>query len=113
MAALNCHRLDDLTILKIDGSLTSEELAQVEQPFAELTAQPGARVVVDLTNVAIVTTPALSMFIAAANIAKHTGGKLVFTQATPPVRDVLQRLRLSSVLHTVQGIDEAIAQARL
>ena len=113
MADLNCTKLDDLTILKINGSLTSEELAQVERPFGEFTAQPGARIVVDLTNVEIVTTPALSMFIAAANQAKHSGGKIVFTQATPPVRDVLRRLRLSSILVTVPGLDDAIAQARV
>ena len=112
MAALDCLKLDDLIILKINGSLTAEEIAQVEQPFAVLTAQPGARIVVDLTNVEIVTTPALSMFIAAANHAKHSGGKLVFTHATPPVRDILHRLRLSAILITVPGLDEAIAQAR-
>ncbi len=73
---------------------------------------PAPRVVVDLTNVNIVTTPVLSMFIAAASAAKEQGGHIIFTESPPPVRDILRRLRLTSVLRTVQGLQEAIKQVR-
>ena len=112
MASIERVDLDNLTILKLKGSLTSEGLETVEEPFSHITQRPGARIVIDLTSVDMVTTPALSMFVAAAASAKKSGGKVIFTETTPPVRDVLQRLRLHSVLQTVPGLEEAITRAR-
>jgi anti-anti-sigma factor len=112
MASIEQYDLEDLTILKLRGSLTSDGLDQIEQPFEAATHRAGARIVVDLTNVDIVTTPALSMFIAAASSAREQGGHLIFTESPPPVRDILRRLRLTSVLTTVQGLEEAIKQVR-
>lgn len=112
MASLERVDLDNLTILKLKGSLTSEGLESLEEPFANITQRPGARIVIDLTAVDMVTTPALSLFVAAATTAKKSGGKVVFTETTPPVRDVMQRLRLHSILQTVPGLEEAITRAR-
>ncbi|HEX2972972.1 MAG TPA: STAS domain-containing protein [Tepidisphaeraceae bacterium] len=112
MVGLQREDLDDLIILKLKGILTSEEVREVEEPFVNITDRPGARVVVDLGDVQMVTTPALSMFIAAAHRAKQSGGKLVFTQAKPPVSEILERLRLDAVLTTMPNLREAISQAR-
>lgn len=112
MASLEQFVLEDMTILKLRGNLASEGLDDVEKQFEIVTHRPGARIVVDLTAVDMVTTPALSMFIAAANEAKTTGGRLIFTESSPPVRDVLKRLRLTSVLKTVTGLEEAIKTVR-
>ena len=71
-----------------------------------------AKTLIDLTEVEMVTTPALSMFLAAASAAKNSGGRLIFTESRPPVRDILKRLRLHSVLQTVPGYEEALAEAR-
>jgi anti-anti-sigma factor len=112
MAGMDRSDVDNVTILKLTGSLVLDEIEQVEKPFEAVTHRPGVRVVVDLTGVEMVTTPALSMFIAAANEARHNGSTLIFTESTPPVRDVLRRLRLSTVLRTVSGLEEAINQAK-
>jgi anti-anti-sigma factor len=112
MVGLHREDLDDLVVLKLKGMLTSEEVREVEEPFISLMDRPGVRVVVDLGEVEMVTTPGLSMFIAAASRAKRSGGKLVFTEAKPPVSEILDRLRLSTVLTTVASLDQAITQAR-
>jgi anti-sigma B factor antagonist len=112
MADMDRIDVDNVTILKLKGSFMLDDVEQMEKPFEAVTHRPGARVVVDLTHVDMVTTPALSMFIAAANEARHNGGTIIFTESSPPVRDVLKRLRLSAVLRTVPGLDEAISQAR-
>ena len=41
-----------------EPAMTSEELESLEEPFASITQRPGARVVIDLTGVEMVTTPA-------------------------------------------------------
>jgi anti-anti-sigma factor len=112
MATLERIELGNLVVLKLKGSLTSDGLETIEEPFAEIAQRPGGRTVVDLTGVDFVTTPALSMFIAAANSAKQTGGRIIFTETQPPVRDVLNRLRLHAILRTVPGLEEAISHAR-
>ncbi|MGE5608030.1 MAG: STAS domain-containing protein [Bacillota bacterium] len=113
MVGLHREDKDGLTVLKLKGMLTSEEVHEVEMPFLSIADRPGARVVVDLGEVEMVTTPGLSMFIAAASRAKQSGGKLVFTEAKPPVSEILDRLRLNTVLTTVPTLDQAISQARV
>jgi anti-sigma B factor antagonist len=108
MATVDQFVLEDMTIVKLSGALGAEGIDDVERQFAQATEREGARVVVDLTGVDMVATPALSMFIAAANKAKATGGRVVFTESSPSVHDVLKRLRLTSVLQTVPGLEEAI-----
>ena len=112
MTSLERSDMDGLTIFRFNGSLNSEGLEQVETPFEAAVHQPGLRAVVDLSNVNMVTTPALSMFIAASQSAKESGGRLVFAHAVPHVRQVVERLRLQRVLHTVEGLDEAMQAAR-
>jgi anti-anti-sigma regulatory factor len=68
--------------------------------------------VVDLSGVDIVTTPAISMFLAATVLVKRSGGRIIFTRSQPPVSQVLQRLKLHGVLQTALNLDEAIAQVR-
>jgi anti-anti-sigma factor len=112
MTTLEQLTVQDTTIVKLRGSLSGDGLDAVERQFQQVTHAPGARVVVDLTGVDIVTTPAISMFIAAANEARKSGGRLVFTESSRPVREVLDRLRLTTVLKTVPGLEDAIREAR-
>jgi len=53
-----------------------------------------------------------AMFLAAASAAKNAVGCIIFTESRPPVRDILKRLRLHSVLTTIAGYEEALAEAR-
>jgi anti-anti-sigma factor len=112
MATLERTDLGDVTVVKLRGSLNMEGLELIEGQFHEITHRPNGHTLVDLTDVEMVTTPALSMFLSAANAAKQSDGKLIFTESRPPVRDILKRLRLHSVLHTVPGYEVALAEAR-
>ncbi len=71
MATLERTELGDVTVVKLKGSLTMEGLEEVQDQFQELTRRPGCHTLVDLTEVEMVTTPALSMFLAAASAAKN------------------------------------------
>jgi len=112
IATLELTELGDVTVLKLIGSLTMEGLEQVQDQFQDLTRRPACHTLVDLTEVEMVTTPALSMFLDAASAANSSSGRIIFTQARPPVRDILKRLRLHAVLQTIPGYEEALAEAR-
>ena len=64
------------------------------------------------TDPIAVTTPALSLFLAAANRLRDTGGRVVFADAAPHVRNLLARLRLTLVLHTADGLEKALADLK-
>ena len=100
-----------VTVVRLRGSLAGEGTAQIAEAFERAVGEPAARVVVDLSGVDLVTTPALSMFVAAANRARDTGGRVVFTGAVPHVRGLLERLRLTLVLHTADGLEQGLAEA--
>jgi anti-anti-sigma factor len=112
MATLDHKEIDGVTFVALHGNLTFEGLEKVSAEFEKITHQPGRRIVVDLTGIELITTPALSMFIGASHIAKASGGKLILTETTPPVRTVLDRLRLHKVLQLVEGVNNALAEAR-
>lgn len=112
MTSVECFEKSGVTVVRLHGALTYDGIAQVGRQFEDATGRPGTRAVVDLTDVEMVTTPALSMFIAAATSAKKSGGSIVFTESPPPVTDVMKRLRLHAVLKTVTGLDEAIEAAK-
>lgn len=112
MATLNQTEQDGLTILTVTGSLVPADLDQIEDSFGRIARQPNVRVVVDLAGVDIVTTPAISMFIAASRTAQRHGGRIVFTQSNPRITDVLHRLRLDSILQTAPEFEQAVTKVK-
>jgi anti-anti-sigma factor len=116
MITLDQSKSDGITVLRLEGSLTQAEVAQIEQQFLEATsARPGAappRTVVDLTNVDLITTPAIAMFLAAVRPAEQAGGRVVFSGARKMINDVLHRCRLDAVFTIVPTVQEAIQKAR-
>ena len=70
------------------------------------------RVVIDLTEVDAVTTPAISMFLAASRKTEKAGGKVIFTGVRGLIADILHRCRLDAILTIATSMDAAIARAR-
>src|SRR5437867_3336639 len=60
MANLERTDVGGVTVLKLKGSLNQTELADVEKSFHEATHRDGAAIVIDLSNVDFLTTPATS-----------------------------------------------------
>ena len=112
MASIQQTDNDGLTILKFQGNLTESTLADIEDAVGHVARRQGARVIVDLAGVELLTTPAIAMFIAAARSARQHGGRIVFTQSNPRVADVLHRLHLEAILHTVADFEQALGQMR-
>jgi len=111
MASLDESTRDGVKVLRIRGSLNQHGVDTVESAFNEATGSSG-RLVVDLSDVDLVNTPALAMFLGAHRAAKQTGGRLVFTGVQGMVSDLLRRCRLDSVLTIVPEMPEAIEWAK-
>ena len=112
MANLERTDVGGVTVLKLKGSLNQTELADVEKSFHEATHRDGAAIVIDLSNVDFLTTPAISMFLDAARALKDTGGKIVATGPQPRVGEVLQRLRLEKLLPVAATVEEGVKKVK-
>lgn len=112
---LNPTVTDGVTVLRIVGPLTQEGVEPIRAAFDEATAgAPGAsgRVVIDLTDVPMMTTPGISMLLKAAGRVRDAGGRLVVAGANGIVDDLLRRCRLDTVLHAVSDLGEAVRVTR-
>lgn len=106
---------DGVTVLRIVGPLTQEGVEPIRAAFDRATAgTPTAprRVVVDLADVPMMTTPGISMLLKAAGRMRDAGGRLVVAGAQGIVEDLLRRCRLDAVLHAVSDPAEAVRMAR-
>jgi anti-anti-sigma factor len=127
-----------VTLLQVSGGLTHDGVGPISADFEAATggrpavvgAAPAAasgpfrsasapaatgapgRVVVDLSDVPVLTTPGLSLLLAAARRMQSAGGRLVITGTRGRVDDLLRRCRLDAVLNIVPDADEAIRKAR-
>ena len=111
MAILESNIDDDVTVVHIAGSLNQQGVDAVESPFSEATGS-SRRVVIDLSKVDLLNTPAIAMFLGAHRTMKQAGGRLIFTGVQGLVEDLLHRCRLDTVLTIVPGMREAVEWAK-
>lgn len=102
---------DGVTVVRINGSLNQHGVDAVESPFSLATGN-ATRVVIDLSKVDLVNTPAIAMFLGAHRTMKQQGGRLIFTGIQGMVEDLLRRCRLDTVLTIVPDMREAVEWAK-
>ena len=112
MANLERSEMEGVTVLRLHGSLNQVELRDVEKAFHDATHGDASAVVIDLSNVDFLTTPAITMFLEAAHTLKHTGGKIGVTGPQPKVGDILKRLRLETMLPVYGSVQEGIQKVK-
>jgi len=102
---------EGVTVLRLAGPLTHDTVPAVRPAFDAAT-DGGARVLVDLTDVPVLTTPGLSLLLTASRRLSEARGRLVLTGTRGIVDDMLRRCRLDVVLDIVPDAGEAIRRAR-
>lgn len=112
MATLDKQReVDGVRVLRLSGSLTQHGVQSMEPEFDQALPD-GARAVVDIGDVDLITTPGIALILSASQRLRRTGGRVVFTSARPTVRDLLHRCRLDQVLEMEEAEPAALARAR-
>ena len=111
MAVIESDLDGGVTVVRIAGTLNQHGVDTVESAFSEATGSSG-RLVVDLSKVDLVNTPAIAMFLGAHRAMKQVGGRIIFTGVQGMVQDLLRRCRLDTVLTIVPDLQEAVEWAR-
>jgi anti-anti-sigma factor len=112
MVKLQEKQEDGVTVLRFAGSLTQEEVERIEPEFVRYVNKPSPKIVVDLSKVDVLTTPGISMFVAALRKTARSGGRIVFTGTQGLIDELLHRCRLDAIMTIVPKPDEAIDVAR-
>jgi anti-anti-sigma factor len=112
MVSLKQKQEQGVTVLRFDGSLTQEEVERIEPEFRAVISRPAPKIVVDLSKVDALTTPGISMFVAALRSTAKSGGRIVFTGTKGMIDDLLHRCRLDAIMTIVPKPDDAIDVAR-
>ena len=112
MAALDTAKdVDGVRVLRLVGSLTQQGVQGMESSLEDALPD-GARAVVDLRDVDLVTTPGITLMLAATQRLRRTGGRVVFSAARGTVLELLHRCRLDEVLELAPSEPEAFERAR-
>ena len=111
MSSVNVAMRDGVTVVQFDGPLTAHEVTQIEPAFQKAVETPKSRIVVDLSKVEILATPAITMFIKAMNHQRTNGGRVIFTGTQGAIDKLLHVCRLDMIMTIVPDPNAAIAQA--
>ena len=111
MATLDQQDFEGIRIVRLSGSLTQDSVETLETAFDEALPD-GTRAVINLADVDLITTPGLTLIIAATKRLRDTRGRVIFTAARPGVLNMLRRCRLDEVIELADDQAQAIETAK-
>ena len=76
------------------------------------TAEDGALLIVDLSEVDFMSSIGIGSLVRVANNARRRGGNLVLLDPQPIVRLVLEKTRINEVITICNTLDEAVSAVR-
>jgi anti-anti-sigma factor len=107
MVKLENQTVDGVRVVSVTGALNQQGVDVVENDF-QAALPDGARAVVDLAKVDLITTPGLALIISASKRLRNTSGRVVFSAATGNVRELMRRCRLDELQHIPPDRTQAV-----
>jgi anti-anti-sigma factor len=110
LAHIEIQQRDGICFLHCRGRLVpGPDIEYVRTKMSELENLNSARVLADFREVRSIGSTGVSFIVSIYNsVARHSGGHFVIADVAPPVREVLDLTRLSTVI----AIAEDLASAR-
>ena len=88
MAKLSEEIIDGVTVFHLTGSLTQDAVPEMELRFQALSKIKGIRMVIDVAKVDAITTPAITVFLAATREIEAGGGRMIFSNVKGITGDI-------------------------
>lgn len=107
---LAIEKIGDVLLVKPAGQIHSANAAEIE---AQLNAQVQSgehKMLIDMTDLAFISSAGLRVLLVMAKRLKQEGGKLVLCALNPQVLEVMEISGFLSILTTVGTRDEALAR---
>ena len=101
----------DKVIIKLAGRMDAETATQFDQFCDSLIAQGSTKIVVDLADLAYVSSMGLRSFIAVGKTLQEQGGKLWVCRASGLVKQVFTITRINLIFPLYEAVESALAEA--
>ena len=100
--------VDGVTVAAFEGHIDVSRAPQLRTVLEELLAEPGARVVVDLSQVPFIDSSGLGILVTAHRKADGAGAAFALASPPPPLERVFQMTRTNKLLRIFATVDEAV-----
>ena len=107
MANLQRTDIAGVTVLRLNGSLSQTELADVEKSFHDATHQQGAAIVLDLSNVSKVDSGGVGKIVNCLSRLRIAGGTLCLAGVTGMIGGVLKMTQVDRLVKVYSTAQEA------
>ncbi|MFH1419124.1 MAG: STAS domain-containing protein [Planctomycetota bacterium] len=98
------------TIVRLSGDLTGRDEGKLVKAVAEMLDREGAKIVVDLAEVSVVSSAGLGDLVRLAAQANSQDGRFILANLTPFVADVIRNTQLNKFFDLAEDVDTALAQ---
>lgn len=105
---IDCKLVGDARVLTLGGHITTAESQVVSENLSRLVADGTNPIVVDMTNVDIITSDGLGALIRARKASAEAGGTLALSGVKGNILDVFRMTRLDKIFPLYDSVGAAI-----
>ncbi|MDX2115151.1 MAG: STAS domain-containing protein [Planctomycetota bacterium] len=95
-------------VLRLVGSVSIDDAAQLERAVAQVLGQAPLRVVVDISKLSFISSVGMAALVKLHRGLKHRGGEVRLVGPSPPVFGVLDRARLIELMPIAPSVESAL-----
>ena len=103
---------DGVTVLAPRGPIDVSRALELRDVIAGLVGDPGRRVLVDLSEVTLVDSSGIGIFVTAHRQAETSGAAFALAGAPGPVGRVFELTRTNKLLRIYASVDEGLSALR-
>ena len=108
MIPLDKEDIGLITLLKVHGELDFENTVWLRGEFHDLIKKDRIRMILDLSNVEIISSYTVGVFVAFARDLREKGGDLVFLNLQPRVLRTFEATRINHILDIFDDREKAL-----
>ena len=109
---INVQHFDSATVVSISGHITELEADVMSETFDELFERGNYELILDLADVAFLSSTGLGQIMRAFRVVKENGGFVRLAQVQPLVADVFRVTKLDRLLGIYPTVQEALQAAQ-
>jgi anti-anti-sigma factor len=104
--------VSDVQVIAPEGPIDVSRALELRDLLGPAVAEPGSRVLVDLSRVTLVDSSGIGMFVTAHRQAEANGGMFALAGAPGPVGRVFELTRTNKLLRIYDTVEEGLAALR-
>lgn len=96
-----------ITVIRLSGRMDADGVREIDDQFAAATAEPGGKMIVDLSKVPFLASIGIRALLSASRAQINRGGKLALAAPQPMVFEVLDKTGIQAFVEVYDDIEGA------